>query len=180
MIKDLPETSKLPEQEKDQYMTPAAEIERVTKVLKSIDLDPMSSAHANRVVKAKRFHDREENGWTKPWYGNVFLNPPYSRHAIKTSIKKFLSEWKYGEIQRAILLVNTSSSAEWYQGLLEECHSICLRSKRIKFNHQNPEVETEHPRYDNTYFLFVRPTDYVTPANFKCHFQDIGRVLCPT
>lgn len=40
----------------------------------SIDLDPASSAYANTHIKAGTFYDSE--GLTRPWFGNVFCNPP--------------------------------------------------------------------------------------------------------
>lgn len=41
-----------------------------------IDLDPASSAKGNAIVKADRFFTAEENGFTRPWFGTVWLNPP--------------------------------------------------------------------------------------------------------
>jgi hypothetical protein len=41
-----------------------------------IDLDPASCEEANCTVKAQTFFSRKENGFTRAWYGRVFLNPP--------------------------------------------------------------------------------------------------------
>lgn len=42
----------------------------------AIDLDPASCGEANAWIGATRIFAREDDGYTKPWAGSVFLNPP--------------------------------------------------------------------------------------------------------
>lgn len=59
-----------------EHHTPPEIVEPCRTLLGSFDLDPASCALANRVVQAKQFYTREDNGFLRSWWGNVFLNPP--------------------------------------------------------------------------------------------------------
>lgn len=65
--------------EQENYFTPVELATRVRRVLLGIDLDPASCSVANRLLCAKRFYGKEENGLVLPWGGAVYLNPPGGR-----------------------------------------------------------------------------------------------------
>jgi hypothetical protein len=44
-----------------------------------IDLDPASCATANETVRARTFYSRKDDGLKRPWFGRVWLNPPYGK-----------------------------------------------------------------------------------------------------
>lgn len=64
-----------------EHYTPPKVIDAARRVMGAIDLDPASSARANRVVGAARIYTSEENGFEASWDqflnpSRVFLNPP--------------------------------------------------------------------------------------------------------
>lgn len=59
-----------------EWRSPPSVLERALAVLERIDLDPASTADANRAVKAEKFYDEAADGMQKKWRGRVFLNPP--------------------------------------------------------------------------------------------------------
>ena len=62
-----------------QRYTPAKEVEAAREVLGTIDLDPASNPQAQETVKAEKFFTEDDDGLSKEWDGNVWLNPPYHR-----------------------------------------------------------------------------------------------------
>ncbi len=69
-------STSLPPVNHERY-TPPELTEMVRRVLGGIDLDPDSSAEANKVVNAKAFFTKRNDGLKKRWHGRVFLNPPF-------------------------------------------------------------------------------------------------------
>jgi hypothetical protein len=76
----------------DEWYTPAKHIDRVRRVLGSIDLDPASNLEAQKIVKAKRFFSKADDALTHPWHGRVWLNPPYSRGLLLNFVSKLLRD----------------------------------------------------------------------------------------
>lgn len=59
-----------------EHFTPSYIVEAARTALGEIDLDPASCEEAQRVVKATDWYGEQDDGFLKPWYGRVFLNPP--------------------------------------------------------------------------------------------------------
>ena len=63
----------------DEWYTPPEIIEPVRAALGGIDLDPCSTRAAQDTVRATEYYALPDNdGLILPWFGRVWLNPPYS------------------------------------------------------------------------------------------------------
>jgi ParB family chromosome partitioning protein len=115
----------------NEWYTPQYIIDVARKTMGGIDLDPASSEIANRTVQATTFYTKEVKGLIQPWFGNVWLNPPYS----KDLIGKFAMAIKDRrmEYDQAIILVNNATETLWYQDMASVASAICYVEKRIKF-----------------------------------------------
>ena len=92
-----------------EWFTPANMITLARKVLGGIDLDPASTAAANRVVKAAQFYTATEDGLTLPWRGRVWMNPPYAHPAIEQFTSKLVESARSGSVPAAMILVNNAT-----------------------------------------------------------------------
>ncbi len=114
----------------NEWYTPECYIESAKKVMGNIDLDPASSEIANQTVKANLFYSQEEDGLSKEWFGNVWMNPPYSQPLIFQFIIKLVESNK---INQAIVLVNNGTETQWGQLLLSNSNAVCFHQSRIRF-----------------------------------------------
>jgi ParB family chromosome partitioning protein len=117
----------------NEWYTPKEYIEAARKALGRIDLDPASSAIAQKTVKAESFYSKDDDGLTKAWTGRVWLNPPYSQPAVQLFIEKLVAEVQAQHVTEALLLTNNSTDTEWFHIAAAACTLICFTRGRIRF-----------------------------------------------
>lgn len=95
---------------KDDWETPEWFIRLLKREFGYIDLDPCATAES---TKAPIFFTEKENGLVQPWFGTVFVNPPYSQMA-KWAAKAY-SEAKMGHTKNILFLcaARTDTCAWW-------------------------------------------------------------------
>ncbi len=72
---DLATTSRHSSETAEHY-TPDYISAPARRVLGGISLDPASCDEANAWIRAERIFTRDDDGFVRPWWGRVFLNPP--------------------------------------------------------------------------------------------------------
>ena len=120
--------------------TPVDYIEAARLVMETIDIDPASCKHAQKIVKAGKYFTEKTNGLTKEWNGTVWLNPPYARGLIEKFVEKLLDEVQVGRTTQAVVLVNASTDTGWAQSLLGTCKAVCFPGHRIKFYTESEQL----------------------------------------
>jgi hypothetical protein len=104
--------------ESREHYTPEHIIKVCRELMGHINLDPASTHLANTVVQADKYLTMEEDGLSKPWFGNVYLNPPGGdttklRPELKDISRsypciwwgKLLHEWLCGNVNQACFMV---------------------------------------------------------------------------
>ena len=137
---------------KNENYTPFSFLKPCFSFLGYIDLDPFSCEEANEYVNAYHYFTEADDALSSCWdgYYKKWVNPPYSGGLISPAIKKTLQYIHLGE---TLLLVNTSSSAKWYQECLKLCSVALFPFKRIQF--YNPYTERRNSNlYNQTLFYF--------------------------
>jgi DNA N-6-adenine-methyltransferase (Dam) len=139
-------------QKSNEWYTPSKYVEAAREVMGGIDLDPASCAEANMVVKASKFYTKHDNGLEQPWYGNVWLNPPFERmnashygvggggfltsgggkSKMSFFVNKLIREYQAGMIQQAVLLTMPKTEAQWFRPLWD--YPISFPDHRVLFN----------------------------------------------
>jgi ParB family chromosome partitioning protein len=117
----------------NEWYTPAEYADMAREVMGSIDLDPASCEEANKVIQAGKFYSKEDDGLTKSWKGNLWVNPPYSRDLMPAFVDKLKQSFINGDVDSAILLSHNNTDTAWFHSLASVSSAICFPKKRIKF-----------------------------------------------
>lgn len=116
----------------NEWYTPSKYIEAARTVMGSIDLDPASCELAQETVQAGQYFTIDDNGLTKEWRGNVWLNPPYSKESIGLFAAKLVEET--ANLSQEIVLVNNATDTHWFHQIAKVAMAMCFVRGRIKFN----------------------------------------------
>jgi len=102
-----------------EYYTPPEFPNAAREVMGNIDLDPASSHKANQSIKADLYFDEDLDGLDQNWFGNVWMNHPFSRVNNPLWIDKLVSEYKKGNVEQACCITFAATSEAWFRPLLD-------------------------------------------------------------
>jgi len=121
-----------------EHYTPRAWVDRARQALGGeIDLDPCSSAEAQKVVCATRYYRRADDGLEQPWDRRVFVNPPGDpRGALPRCFwRKLQEEIEAGRVDAFIWLAFNISHLRTLRP--RNC-MIAVPHERIRFTGASP------------------------------------------
>jgi phage N-6-adenine-methyltransferase len=154
----------------NEWYTPVKFIDSAKVVMGDIDLDPATSELANETVGASNIYTSETNGLESPWFGRVWMNPPYAQPLISNFSDKVAASYASGEVEQAIVLVNNATETGWFQAMAKEASAICFPKKRVRF--YNPEGELGAPLQGQA-ILYMGGN----PEGFHAEFSKHGKTL---
>jgi len=94
------------------------------------DLDAAASPHN---AKATMFFTQEDNGLDRPWFGNVWLNPPFGRE-VPLWMDKCAQEIEREEVRSIYALVPARTDTKWFhENVLPFAHIVYLIKGRFNF-----------------------------------------------
>lgn len=158
-----------PDYDGNEWYTPVEYIEMARTLMGGIDTDPASCEWAQERVKAATYYTKDDDGLEQEWHGRVWLNPPYSWPEVEKFTRELCRQYDEGAVTEAVLVVNNSTDAAWFQALLRR-FPVCFTAGRIKF--ERPGLEVFATRQGQAFFYLG---DNV--AGFAALFGEIGTVL---
>lgn len=154
----------------NEWYTPVEYIDAARTVLGAIDLDPASTAEANKIVQARTFYTLQQDGLAQPWRGRVWMNPPYAQPAIEYFAAKFAESVAAREVTAGVVLVNNATETDWFRRLSDVASAVCFPSGRVRF--WSPDRESATPLQGQA---ILYAGDEL--ATFRQAFEPLGVVL---
>jgi phage N-6-adenine-methyltransferase len=156
--------------EDDEWFTPPEIIELAREALGGIDLDPATHTIAQQTIGAATFYTAADNGLARPWFGRVWLNPPFNRTLLSLFVDKLISEYSSGAVEQAILLTHDYTDVEWFHAAARAARMVCFTSGRIRF--LAPCGDVCSPRQGQALFYFG-----ADDAAFGATFAEVGLIV---
>ncbi len=97
------------------------------------DLDPCSP-RKDGPVKARQRFTAEDDGLTLPWFGRVFVNPPYGR-ILGSWVEKARTEFDEGRARAVVLLIPARTDTAYWHEHITGSASVWFLRGRLKFSH---------------------------------------------
>lgn len=119
----------------DEWATPQATFDALSAEFGPFDLDPCATAEN---AKAPTYYTRDDDGLTKPWFGRVFVNPPYGRGIGKwverASWVAMPDEYGDAPADLVVCLLPARTDTKWWHDYVIPCASeIRFLRGRLKF-----------------------------------------------
>ncbi|WP_420431356.1 DNA N-6-adenine-methyltransferase [Candidatus Poriferisocius sp.] len=111
-----------------EWWTPPVIIEAARKAMGSIDMDPASSAEANKTVQASMIYTAQMDGLARKWSGRVWCNPPFSE--MTAWAMHAMDQYERGDIQ-ALCLLGPWGASRWQPRAWSTADGICLIDKTL-------------------------------------------------
>jgi hypothetical protein len=162
----------LTQSQTNEWYTQPIYIDLARQVLGDIDLDPASNARAQTWIQAKAFYTKDDDGFSKPWLGRMWLNPPYGKKKPKATdwMLRAIAEYDARRVTAAVLLVRGDSGGI---KALQRRFPCCEPFDRIAFIDANGQAQTNPPP---GYRFFYLGNEILT---FKDVFSSIGVIVTP-
>ena len=112
----------------DHWSTPPEIVRGLEAEFGAFTLDPCCTAIT---AKAPTFYTPETDGLSKPWSGNVFLNPPYSKPG--PWLRKAREETESGRARLVVALLPVSTDTRWFHDYVRDVAELRFVRGRIKF-----------------------------------------------
>lgn len=106
-----------------EWYTPAWVFERLCL---EFDLDPCHPKRLLSWVPAATAYTKDDDGLIQPWFGRVWLNPPYGPETTKWLAKMH-------EHRNGIALVFARTDTKWFHDYVAKADAICLMEGRVRF-----------------------------------------------
>jgi hypothetical protein len=99
------------------------------------DVDPASGAESEPI--ADTCYTESDDGLTKMWPGNVWLNPPFSDKA--SWFRRLYKQYEHGPTERAVALANAGTDTDWFQKWFSAADFVVFLDGRNWYSEQGSE-----------------------------------------
>ena len=120
-------TSKM-DPDNNEYATPGEIWRPIARAVDGFDVDPASGAESTPIAPTR--YTKEDDGLSKAWAGDVWLNPPWSTNgdgsAKENWLRKARNESNREKVNRVVVVLPSDTSAHWFHEHVSRADSICF------------------------------------------------------
>ena len=98
---------------------------------------------------------RETDGLEQPWFGKVWLNPPYGLGDVSDFCERLIDHYQAGRVTEAIALVNNATETRWFGNLANAANAVCFKRGRIAF--LDPTGKPRRDTLQGQCFVYLGP-----------------------
>jgi phage N-6-adenine-methyltransferase len=113
----------------DLWQTPKWLIASLCEVFGAFDLDPCAPRRRDNYT-AKRGFTADDDGLNRPWFGKVFINPPYS------NLAPWMNKIALESVTLLTALVPARTDTQWWHRAMQAGATILFLKGRLKFGDQ--------------------------------------------
>lgn len=114
--------------ENNEYATPPKIWRPLSRAVGGFDVDPCSGAEP--VPLAPTQFTKEDDGLSKAWHGNVFVNPPWSTNGDGSAkhdwLRKARNEANREAVDRVIVLIPSDTGSTWCHEHVFAADAVCF------------------------------------------------------
>lgn len=140
-----------------EWGTPEWLVEPLADSIGGFDLDPASGAEPKPYATDR--YTIEDDGLSQPWYGHVWLNPPYGREFNEDWAEKAFEESQRSEVKSLTALIPASTDTDWFQENYAKADVLTYIDGRVKFVGEK-DMKPSFPSVIATYGLENLNGDY--------------------
>lgn len=112
----------------DHWSTPIEIIDQLKEEFGEFDLDPCCRPET---AKARSFYTPEHDGLSRPWFGQVFLNPPYSNPM--PWLRRAIEQTRNANCDLVVALLPVRTDNRWFHDCVKDKAQIRFIRGRIKW-----------------------------------------------
>lgn len=131
-------TYSTPKTSTNQYGTPPSLIRKLERALGGrFDLDPCSGSEVDPIAEER--YTKEDDGLSQPWFGNVFVNPPFSE--VGDWVRKAYDEQRNGDAERVVMLLPVRLATGYFHDHITDADAICFLRGRLDYYNGDGEMK---------------------------------------
>lgn len=143
----------------DHWATPWPIVRQLEMEFGVFDLDPCCVPDT---AKVPRYYTEDDDGLALPWFGRVFLNPPYSKPA--PWLEKAIAETRSRSTALVIALLPVATDTSWFHDLVQGHAEIRFIKRRVRFfGWQNTPITS--PKSPSMFAIYRRSAPTVEPRS---------------
>lgn len=151
----------------DEYATPPSLWRPLARAVGGFDVDPASGAESTPIAETR--YTREDNGLSKSWEGDVWLNPPFGdapstgKGGREVWLQKARQQANTGDVRTVTVLLPVDTSTGWFHEHVAEAPVFCFMDQRIEFEGEQAE-ETGNTSFATCLAVFGDPPETLITA----------------